>query len=103
MLKSELTISTYSTMLRENLSLGRKTLSINFMNNNIFDFPLNGICKLNNCSYLELKDRIDKILRLTNSEYLKELENKNNYLMNFDKSNSTIDKIKEKINDCLNK
>ena len=103
MLKSELTISTYSTMLRENLSLGRKTLSINFMDNNIFDFPLNGIFKLNNCSYLELKDRIDKILRLTNFEYLKELENKNNYLMNFDKSNSTIDKIKEKINNCLNK
>lgn len=103
MLKSELTIATYSTMLRENLSLGRKTLSINFMDNNIFDFPLNGICKLNNCSYLELKDRIDKILRLSNFEYLKELENKNNYLMNFDKNNSTIDKIKEKINNCLNK
>ena len=75
MLKSELTISTYSTMLRENLSLGRKTLSINFMDNNIFDFPLNGICKLNNCSYLELKDRIDKIIKLLPDNFKDGMEN----------------------------
>ena len=47
MLKSDLSVSAFSTLLRENLSLGRKTLSINFINSDdVFEFPINGICKI---------------------------------------------------------
>ena len=101
MLKSELTIATFSTMLRENLSLGRKSLSINFMKNSLFDFPIDGICKINDCSFEELESKIDKILKMSTNEYLEKLNMKNRYLMSFDKSHSTIDKIKKTINQYL--
>ena len=43
MLQSNITVGTSSTLLRENLGVGRKTLSCNLLNNDIHDFPVEGI------------------------------------------------------------
>ena len=98
MLQSKLVISCYSTILRENLSLGRKSLSINFMKNDLFKFPLDGICSLGNCEYTILESRINEILELSDEEFIKRNNYRSNYLMSFDKNFSTIDRIKDIIN-----
>ena len=101
MLESELTIAGYTTMLRENLSLGRKTLSLNLSENKIFDSPLCGFSKLNNCSFEEFENRVNKILDLTREQFINKLENKENYSMMFDKNLSAIEKIKRATNQYL--
>ena len=100
MLKSNLTISAFSTLLRENLSIGRKSLSVNFMENNIFDFPLEGICKLENCDFDKFKNKLNAILKMSEEEFTSKSKHKN-YLMFYDSKISTIDNIKNKISRYL--
>ena len=96
MLKSNVTMSSFSTLLRENLSIGRKSLSVNFMENNIFDFPLEGLCKLKNCDYDKFQNKLNAILEMS-EEHFTAKSNHKNYLMLYDNKISTIDNIKNKI------
>ena len=100
MLKSNLTISSFSTLLRENLSIGRKSLSVNFMENNIFDFPLEGLCKLINCDYDKFQNKLNAILEMSEEDFTAKSNHKN-YLMLYDNKISTIDNIKNKISRYL--
>ena len=96
MLKSNVTMSSFSTLLRENLSIGRKSLSVNFMENNIFDFPLEGLCKLINCDYDKFQNKLNAILEMSEEDFTAKSNHKN-YLMLYDNKISTIDNIKNKI------
>ena len=88
-------------MLRENIALGNKVLSVNLMPNNIFDFPLNGICSLNRCTYTEFEQRVDEIYRLSKEEYLTKIDGNPKELMEFNKSSSAIDKIKNTLDNFI--
>jgi hypothetical protein len=91
-------------MLRENLSIGRKILSCNLIPTNVFDFPLNGICSINRCSYYEFEERLLKILNMSNYDFLNSIKHNGfdlNYLMEFDKNYSSLDKIKCKLKSYL--
>ena len=101
MTQSKLTVSCYSTMLRENIALGNKVLSVNLMPNNIYDFPLNGICSLNRCTYTEFEQRVDEIYRLSKEEYLTKIDGNPKELMEFNKSSSAIDKIKNTLDNFI--
>ncbi len=98
MLSSNLSLTAFSTLLREHMSIGRKALSVNFMKNDLFKFPINGDCKLDDCNYDEFKKHIDKILNLNEFDYLQSFEKPVGYLMKYDSSQSTIEKIKKIIN-----
>lgn len=100
MLKSNVTMSSFSTLLRENLSIGRKSLSVNFMENNIFDFPLEGLCKLINCDYDKFQNKLNAILEMSEEDFTAKSNHKN-YLMLYDNKISTIDNIKNKISRYL--
>ena len=100
MLKSNITVSTYSTVIRENLSIGGKAVSINFMQNKIFDFPMEGICKITNCDYPTFERKLNKIFSMTDKEFTNNLIDKN-YLMKFDIQNSAIDQIRQEIKKFL--
>ena len=100
MLKSNITVSTYSTVIRENLSIGGKGVSINFMQNKIFDFPMEGICKITNCDYSTFERKLNKIFSMTDKEFTNNLIDKN-YLMKFDIQNSAIDQIRQEIKKFL--
>lgn len=100
MLKSNVTMSSFSTLLRENLSIGRKSLSVNFMENNIFDFPLEGLCKLINCDYDKFQNKLNAILEMNEEDFTAKSNHKN-YLMLYDNKISTIDNIKNKISRYL--
>ena len=55
MLRSKVSISITTSMLRENLSVGNKILSCNLTKMKVLNFPIKGICSINNCSFKNLK------------------------------------------------
>lgn len=100
MLQSEVTVSTYSTMLRENLSIGKKILSCNLIPTDVYDFPLKGILSINRCEYNNFEERLLQIYHMSNNDFIN-LVKKNgydlNYLMEFNKDLSSIEKIKSQL------
>ena len=96
MLKSNVVIGTMSTTLRENLSLGRKTLVCNFTRTKVFDFPIKGICFLKKDNYQVFEKRLNQILKISNRRFLKSLTKSPKYLVsNF--GIKTFDLFKSKI------
>ena len=81
MLESNLTIALYSSMLRENIALGRKSLSVDFIKGNSTNFPIAGICQIKKPTFKRLQARILKILSISEKEYIKMLNGKNEYLI----------------------
>ena len=67
--KSELVIGTMSTMLRENLAIGGKTLACNFTQSKIFDFPIKGKCFLNQNKYEYFEIRARNILKISKKAF----------------------------------
>ena len=49
MLNSKIAVGTASTLLRDKLGFGGKILSCNLTKIDMWDFPINGICSINNC------------------------------------------------------
>ena len=99
-LKAILLLAHTQQVIRENLSIGGKGVSINFMQNKIFDFPIEGICKITSCDYPTLERKLNKIFSMTDKEFTNNLIDKN-YLMKFDIKNSTINQIRQEIKKFL--
>jgi|688.fasta_scaffold300541_1 surface carbohydrate biosynthesis protein len=100
MLQSEVVVSTFSTMLRENLSIGRKILSCNLIPTEVYDFPLKGICSINRCDYGDFEERLLKIHQMSNNDFLKLVKDDGfdlNYLMEFNKDLLATEKIKSQL------
>ena len=72
-----------STLLGENLSFGNKILSCNLTNIKILNFPISGICSINDCNYLKFENRLKKILNMSNKKYISSVgKNRNNLCFN---------------------
>jgi hypothetical protein len=97
--QSEVLIGMASTLLREKLSLGEKVLCCNFSGSKVWEFPIKGICYIEKSSYKIFEKKLDKILIMNSSEYIKKLKKKSQFLMVYNKNLSTIDKIKKIIRD----
>ena len=97
MLQSNIVISNYTTMLREKLAMGGKILSCNLTPSDMYDFPVGGLCFIKNCSYKEFRERMLEIKNLTDDEYFSKLEKNKNYLMRYEKDNSSINIARKKI------
>ena len=95
--QSKVVVATYSTLLREFLGTGGKILSCNMTQSDIFDFPLKGICSINDCTFEEFEKRLINILNISDDEYFEKLGKDKNYLMEYDKNISSIQIIKNKI------
>ena len=92
-----------STMLRENLALGGKSLSCNFTKSHIWDFPIKGICFFNNLNFEAFEKRLIKLLSMSYKDYLLGLNNKPDYLIFSHKNHSTQEMLKKRIKDLLKK
>ena len=100
MLESKLTVSLWSSMLRENIALGRKSLSINYSGKEVSSFPIKGICAIKNPNYNTLENRVLKLVNMSEKKYIKLLNKKDKYLINNDISmtkKKIINKIRELI------
>jgi hypothetical protein len=90
---SEVTIGVYSTLLTETLCSGNKILSCNLAKPVMHSFPLNGVCKIDNCNFKNFEARMKLVLRTTKLNYFKKI--KSDYLMpTFFNPNTTYNKIR---------
>ena len=95
--ESKIAVAAQSTLLRNKIGLNEKILSCNLTNFKIYDFPINGVCTINNCNYEDFENRLQKILNMSIKDYFYNIDRDKSYIMTFDKELSTIDKIKKKI------
>ena len=71
---SEVTIGVYSALLTETLCCGNKILSCNLAKPIIHSFPLNGVCKIDNCNFKNFEARMKLILRTKKLNYFKKIK-----------------------------
>ena len=95
--ESKIAVAAQSTLLRNKIGLNEKILACNLTNFKIYDFPINGVCTINNCNYEDFENRLQKILNMSIKDYFYNIDRDKSYIMTFDKELSTIDKIKKKI------
>ena len=95
--QSKLAVGAQSTLLRDKIGCKEKILSLGLDNEGLFEFPINGICKLKNLDYFEFENRMNLILSLNSEDYFAKIEEPINNLIEFDKNFSTIDKIIAKL------
>ena len=96
-LNSKVTVGVGSTLLSDKLGTGGKILSCNLTEKSMYDFPINGICTLNNCSYVEFEKRLLEIYSISKENFFSKIDKKPDYVMKFNKNNSTINLIREKL------
>ena len=96
-LNSKVAIGVSTTLLMDKLGIGGKILHCNFTKQNIFNFPINGICTLNNFSYEEFEKRLLEIYSISKENFLSKMDKKPGYVMKFNENNSTINLIREKL------
>tara|TARA_Y100000590_G_scaffold420454_1_gene523166 strand:- start:1607 stop:2092 length:486 start_codon:yes stop_codon:yes gene_type:complete len=96
-LNSEVTVASFTTLLKDKLAVGGKILSCNLTKVDRYNFPVNGICTLNNCSYEEFEKRLLEIYSISKESYFSKIDKKPDYVMRFNKNNSTINLIREKL------
>ena len=101
MFQSQVVVATYSTLLREFLGTGGKILSCNATSLDVFDFPIEGICSIKDCTFQEFEKKLTNILSMSKGEYFEKLGNDRNYLMQYDSKISTIETIRKKIDSLL--
>jgi len=101
MLRSKVSISITTSMLSENLSVGNKILSCNLTKMKVLNFPIKGICSINNCSFKDFEKRLLYILSLSSKKYFSKIEKKNDYLVYTNKKAPTIEVLKEQISKML--
>ena len=96
-LNSKVTVASYTTLLKDKLGTGGKILSCNLTKEDRYNFPVNGICTLNDCSYEEFEKRLLEIYSISKENYFSKIDKKPGYVMRFNKDNSTINLIREKL------
>jgi len=101
MYQSHVAIGMQSTLLREKISIGEKILACHFSNFEIYNLPINGLCKLNDCDYAIFEKRLKTILSLNSKEYIDQIKNDKGYLIQFNKNEEMIEKVRKKIDSFL--
>ena len=91
--QSEVVVGIASTLLREKISSGEKILSCNYSSSKTWDFPIKGICQTKDENYETFSKVLSKILKLSNQEYLKQIDSDISYVMCKENDSSTIEKI----------
>jgi surface carbohydrate biosynthesis protein len=100
-IESKVTVGIISTMLGEKLSIGGKILSCNMTNLDIYNFPIKGVCSINDCKFIDFERRLEKILKMSKNKYFSCINKDQKYLINYDPNLSCSLKIKKIINENL--
>lgn len=95
--ESKVIVANTSTLLRENISCGNKILSCNLTNSYLYDFPIKGICSINDCDFDDFSQRLMDIIRIEKNDYFKKLEMKKNYLIHYNEPDKCFNTIRENI------
>ncbi len=95
--QSKVAIATQSTLLRDKIGVGEKILSCNLTKFKLHDFPINGICKINDCSYEQFEERLSKIMNISTKEYFEKIDKNKNYVMEFKNQFGALEEIKKEL------
>lgn len=101
MYQSQVAIGMQSTLLREKISVDEKILACHFSDFEIYNFPVNGICKLYDCDYSNFETRLKTILSLNSKEYLNQIKDDKSYLTQSNKNEEMIRNVQKKIDTFL--
>ena len=63
----------------------------------MYDFPVNGICTLNDCSYEEFEKRLREIYSISKESFFSKLDKKSDYVMKLSNNYSVIEQIRKKL------
>lgn len=99
--RSQVTIGVVSTLLREALGLKKKILSCNFTGHSAWDFPVTGLCQLNEKNFQIFEDRLNEIFSYDFESFEKKLSKKVSYMMHTDKYLSTNQLLKKRISNLI--
>ncbi len=99
--ESKVVVGNISTLLGENLMCENKILSCNFTKSDLYDFPLKGICSINNCDYEQFENRLLTILEISKSDYFSKIEKNKDYLMHTNNPETCFRIIRNSINEHL--
>ena len=69
--KSEILISSMSTMLRENLFLRNKIFAVNLTGNKIYDFPKKNFYTFNENDYFKFEKKLSSLIKMKKLDYFK--------------------------------
>ncbi len=97
MRESKVVVGTMSTMLRENIALGGKTLTCNTTGNEIYNFPIKGKFFIKCQTYYEFEKNILNLLNLSDNKYQK-YANSKMLISNFNTSEIVKKELKNLIN-----
>jgi hypothetical protein len=95
--QSKIAIGAQSTLLRDKIGCKEKILSLGVGDTSLYEFPINGICKLKNYDFSKFENRLNDIFQMNINEYLMKLDKPVNYVMEFDKNYSVIEKIRSSL------
>ena len=99
--QSEVILTINSTAAFEAFGWGKKILSCNFLNDEISDFYINGICHLNDSSFIVFEERLNYLLHLSQSEFLELTQFQRKYMMNYNPDLPVHIYIKKIINNLI--
>lgn len=99
--QSKVAVATQSTLLRDKIGIGEKILSCNLTEMQLYNFPLNGICTINNCNYEQFEQRLNEIMTISTKEYFNRIDKDKKYVMEFQSQYATIETIQKEINTTL--
>jgi len=95
--QSKVVVGTMSTLLRENIVMGGKTLSCNMTKNRIYNFPIKGKFFIECEKYLDFEKKFLQILHVSEKCYLKGINSKQ-LISNLNTSDLVIEELKKLIN-----
>ena len=99
LMNSNLAIGWTSTLLRNKIGAGGKALACNFTDQKLYNFPINGICSLQDCNYDEFEKRVNNLLSMSEKDFLLKIDQKPSYVMKFDQNMPSSEILKRKLYD----
>ena len=98
-MNSNLAIGWTSTLLRNKIGAGGKALACNFIDEKLYNFPINGICSLQDSNYEEFEKRVNNLLSMSEKDFQLKIDEKPSYVMKFDQNMPPSEILKRKLHD----
>ena len=99
LMNSNVAVGLGSTLLRNKIGAGGKALSCNFVKDEIYNFPIDGVCSLKDCEYEDFERRMLELLKMPETEFHSKIDKNPGYIMKFQNDLSTEDMIIKKFSE----
>ena len=91
--QTQVLVGMASTLLREKISSKEKILSCNYSKASFWNFPIQGICSLNEEGYQNFENRLNKIFSSSIEDYFGQLDQDRRYVCDQESNDQALKKI----------